>query len=818
MEESTRYNFSLLFFLLLIISILFPVRLPAQAEEIPLHREKYELNSGYYIGDQSGDKLVYTAVINSPGVPWLNIHFGSYNLGKNSYLIITSLYDGKWQRQDNITLAQWYNFSAFFNGDAVKIELYAASGDENIFFIIDELVIGDMYAGTESICGPTDDRIPSSDPAVGRIIDIGCTGWIIPDGDIVTAGHCLDATNADVLEFNVPLSLPNGTIQHPGPEDQYSIDQSSRIFINGGIGNDFGVCKVFPNSVTGLMPKQAQQAYFTLVQDLSSDPIRITGYGVDDGTANQTQQTNSGPNAGSSGTTMRYVVDTQGGNSGSPVIDDNTHFAVGVHTHGGCTASGGNNNGTSLFHAAFWEAVQHGAGGCGVDPAADPVPANSSVNVSVDLAELSWTNGGGAVTNELYFGTDPGSLTLVQSGSLSSGWTITSGPLSYMTTYFWQVVEIGDTCSTPGTVWSFTTEQNPSVITLYLDDFESGLGNYTVNTTGGCPWQIFTDPAITGRYTLPATAGGGILAADADHCGSSGGGSSGEVILNDPIDASQYQSVAVEWDNDWQAIGTSDFAYLDVSTDGGSTWMNVITFDVNDVRNTHEYYDISSMVAMHSFILRLVSVQPGWDWWWAIDNLQVTGWDMIPVELSSFNAVVSEGNVVLNWTTATETNNKGFEVQRSSSGEFSTIAFVQGNGTSTQQHSYTFSDGDVADGKYSYRLKQVDFSGSSEYSKVVEIDVKIPVEFGLAQNYPNPFNPSTKINFSLAVDSKVTLKVFDVLGQEVALLVNKQIAAGRLEITFNASRLNSGVYLYRLEASGIDGRKYTSVKKMILAK
>ncbi|HEY6906251.1 MAG TPA: hypothetical protein VI230_02235, partial [Ignavibacteriaceae bacterium] len=230
MEKSFTVHFKKIILFLLIIQLSVVVQLAAQTQEVPLHREKYELKSGHYIGDQTGDKLVYSAVATSPGAPWLEIHFGSFNLGKNSYVIMTSLYDNKWQRQDNVTLAQWYNYSACFNGDAVKIELYASSGDQNIFINVDELIIGDWVAGPESQCGPTDDRVASSDPAVGRIVNIGCTGWIIPDGDIVTAGHCLDATSANILEFNVPLSTSGGTIQHPGPEDQYSIDQSSRIF------------------------------------------------------------------------------------------------------------------------------------------------------------------------------------------------------------------------------------------------------------------------------------------------------------------------------------------------------------------------------------------------------------------------------------------------------------------------------------------------------------------------------------------------------------------------------------------------------------
>ena len=191
---------------------------------------------------------------------------------------------------------------------------------------------------------------------------------------------------------------------------------------------------------------------------------------------------------------------------------------------------------------------------------------------------------------------------------------------------------------------------------------------------------------------------------------------------------------------------------------------------------------------------------------------------IIPVELTSFTANISGGIVVLNWTTATETNNQGFEVQRSNGGEYQTLGFVQGNGTSTQPHSYTFSDQNTANGTYSYRLKQVDFDGSFAYSKVVDVSVSAPMVYSLAQNYPNPFNPTTQINFSLAVDSKVTLKVFDILGQEVATLLNNTFTAGAHNVTFDASKLNSGVYLYKIEANGVDGSSFTSVKKMILTK
>jgi hypothetical protein len=121
-------------------------------------------------------------------------------------------------------------------------------------------------------------------------------------------------------------------------------------------------------------------------------------------------------------------------------------------------------------------------------------------------------------------------------------------------------------------------------------------------------------------------------------------------------------------------------------------------------------------------------------------------------------------------------------------------------------------------GSYSYRLKQVDFNGSNEYSPIVNVVVSAPNEFSLSQNYPNPFNPSTKIDFSIAVDSKVTLKVFNMLGQQVALLANEDLKAGLHSLDFDASGFNSGIYFYTLKTENSNARNFTSTKKMVLMK
>lgn len=191
----------------------------------------------------------------------------------------------------------------------------------------------------------------------------------------------------------------------------------------------------------------------------------------------------------------------------------------------------------------------------------------------------------------------------------------------------------------------------------------------------------------------------------------------------------------------------------------------------------------------------------------------------VPVELESFSGKVSGGNVTLEWTTATEINNQGFEIQRSFDSEFQTIGFVDGHGTTTETQSYIFIDKNLNAGSYNYRLKQVDFNGSYEYSHQVEVDVPAPNEFSLNQNYPNPFNPSTRIDFSLAIDSKVTLKVFDVLGQEVASLINNNnLEAGLHSVDFNAAGFNSGIYFYSLIAENSSGKNFVFTRKMALMK
>ena len=187
----------------------------------------------------------------------------------------------------------------------------------------------------------------------------------------------------------------------------------------------------------------------------------------------------------------------------------------------------------------------------------------------------------------------------------------------------------------------------------------------------------------------------------------------------------------------------------------------------------------------------------------------------LPVELASFSSVINGRNVTLNWTTASESNNAGFDIERSSvNGQWSKIGYVSGNGTTTSGNSYSFNDRNIASGKYNYRLKQNDFNGNFEYFNLnSDVIIGTPDRFSLSQNYPNPFNPSTIINYDLPFDSKVSIKIFDMSGREVASLVNEFKTAGYYSANFNASSLSSGVYFYTINADN-----FTATKKMLLVK
>ncbi|MDR3667718.1 MAG: FISUMP domain-containing protein, partial [Ignavibacteriaceae bacterium] len=195
-----------------------------------------------------------------------------------------------------------------------------------------------------------------------------------------------------------------------------------------------------------------------------------------------------------------------------------------------------------------------------------------------------------------------------------------------------------------------------------------------------------------------------------------------------------------------------------------------------------------------------------------INNLTVSE---LPVELTKFTVSVIGNNVLLNWNTATEVNTSSFDIEMKlqASNTWQIIASVSASGNSNSSKQYSFTDKKITTGKYNYRLKLVDFGGSSKYSNIVSVEIVAPAKFELGQNYPNPWNPTTTIRYQVPVNILVTIKAFDILGKEVATLVNELKPAGNYEVTLNGKNLSSGVYYYQMKAG-----TFFETKKFVLIK
>ena len=187
---------------------------------------------------------------------------------------------------------------------------------------------------------------------------------------------------------------------------------------------------------------------------------------------------------------------------------------------------------------------------------------------------------------------------------------------------------------------------------------------------------------------------------------------------------------------------------------------------------------------------------------------------LLPVELTRFDAVAAAQTITLNWETATETNNAGFEVQRQVGEAFQAEGFVPGFGTTSAPQQYRYTLTEQAPGTYTFRLKQVDFDGSFDYSPEIEVQVEVPGSFHLSEAYPNPFNPTTALTLTVATSQPVTVDVFTPLGQHVQQLFSGVLAGEQPQpITFDAAGLPSGLYLIRAQ-----GAQFTTTRQVVLMK
>jgi V8-like Glu-specific endopeptidase len=552
------------------------------------------------------EQVVWSGVVTAPGSPWIRLHYAGVMLSGHrdrgsdgSYLRITSLKDGHHQTQHSVHVGQWQDTSAYFNGDSVLVEILAHQGTGPNRIIIDRVWAGPpSLPSIDSICGATDDRQLSSDPRVCRLWPVGCTGWLIDDCQkcMLTAGHCT-GTSMQVAQFNVPPSSSGGSAVAPPPADQYAIDNSS-VQTNGGqgVGNDWGYYGVFPNSTTGLTPFQSQGSQaFTLLPPpavTAGAQIRITGNGSTSSpvspTWNLVQKTHVGSFTTSAGTTVQYVTDTTGGNSGSPVIYESTGDAIGIHTHGGCTSTGGQNSGTGANHTALQAALASPAGVCACPGATFSYPNGLPTNVNPDgstVVRMAVASAGAAPTpntGQLHVDTGSGfqvvPMNMVAPNLYEANMPAATCNVPVRFYFSVQTNTAGlqtDPRLAPTNTYSAVTAQ--SVTTVRNFDFNSAPPGWSVSNT-----------AVTaGAWARGVPAGGGARRDPANDYDGSGscwvtglatnddldGGPT--VLTTDIMDLSALSDPRISYARWMSNDDLDDFLVVEVSDNAGATWTQV---------------------------------------------------------------------------------------------------------------------------------------------------------------------------------------------------------------------------------------------------
>lgn len=511
-------------------------------EEKPSYREIVVSADSGIIRIDAGDAVedmravqvpVWSTIIEIDDSDWVRLRFHSVVLAKSteqvreSYLRVSSLEDGYEQYLDADSIVEWGNTSAYFNGGAVLVELMASP---NVSSQYNRVVVNGVQASDlvseRSICFSIDDRVLSSDPRDGRLMPIGCSGWLFGEHGscFMTASHC-SPSGGNVMQFNVPLSSNGGGYRNPPPSDQYVVDgasvqKSPSIFI----GNDWGFYGTFDNSTTGLSPLDAQGDSHTLagaMPPVDGRPIRITGYGTVSspipGSWNGVQKTHVGPLASINGNTVRYQTDTSGGNSGSVILDDSTNTAIGIHTNAGCGSSGGSNQGTGLFNAGLQAALANPIGICEprsiqasvlfepthVDPAGGDVVTlvidNLRGHSVVGTPTMFVDYGSGFVSSSM---TDVG-------GDLYEG-TFAATDCGSALSYSFEIEdEEGTIVSVPAN-GAFSTVALDGLTVAFEDDFEQNLD-----------WLVFENGATDGEWLRTIPIGHGLGDPDSDADGSS---------------------------------------------------------------------------------------------------------------------------------------------------------------------------------------------------------------------------------------------------------------------------------------------------------
>jgi photosystem II stability/assembly factor-like uncharacterized protein len=437
------------------------------------------------------------------------------------------------------------------------------------------------------------------------------------------------------------------------------------------------------------------------------------------------------------------------------------------------------------------------------------------INLVIDFSDIYFANAlTGWVTGlgGIIFKTNDGGHVWIPHSVGMTGWLYTIRFVDLQTG--WAAGQHGTILKTTNGGINWVVENSGTVATIKKACFVSPTNGWMVTSDGevlrtddgGASWtrQLISPPtALNSVFFLNATTGW-ITGDNGRIFKSINGGTTWTEQTSGTTQ--QLNDIAfANADSGWVAGNAGTIRF---TTNGGSAWASQIsatTQDLNAIQfhGSHHGYAIG----VNNTILEYAAVHP------------------LAVQLASFTGTVIHGNSVqLDWKTLSETNNLGFEIQRRSQNEteFASLqgVFIPGHGTTVEPQDYRYVDNPGPHGTFYYRLKQIDLDQTSHYSDPILVSLLtdvaekgIPATMALSQNYPNPFNPGTRIDYQLPATGHVLLKVYDLLGKEVATLVNEVQEAGYRTVQFDASQLTSGLYFYRLTAG-----QFTAMKKMVLLK
>ncbi len=566
--------------------------------------------------------VVWAEVIDIPDAGWVRLQFGETQLAqatddsRESYLRITSLYDGYEQYLDASAMRMWRGTSAYFNGGTVRVELMASptvdAGMNEVEIL--SVMASEPTQFDRSLCG-IDDRVFSTDPREARVMPIGCTAWLFGNqgNSMLSAGHCDIGNGGDVIQFNVPLSTAGGTPVNPSPQDQYVVDLASVQDTGGAttLGNDYAFFGVFDNTQTGLSPLQAQGASYELATSLpplDGRGIRITGYGVTSSpmspTLNQAQKTHVGPLFEYVGNVVRYTTDTTGGNSGGSVFDEVNQNVIAIHTNAGCESVGGN-QGCSILNPGLQTAL--------ANPQGVTLPRGLSIGVQTFVPDPLSPAGGQTifvmVTADNGLTPSGDVMMFVDTGSGFVGTPMTDlGDDTYQGVfpaadcpstieYYFEATD------TEGGTWAFPFGGANGAISGFVavdkviavsDSFESDLG-----------WTVADTSLSTGSWDrgIPGDFGRSDPVTDFDgsgQCFVTGNTASedvdgGPTVLTSPVfDLSGVEDPIVEYARWFMTEDNDDFLTVEFSDDGGASWTLVET-----VGDPLGWVEVSILISNH---------------------------------------------------------------------------------------------------------------------------------------------------------------------------------------------------------------------------